>query len=219
MQVVPNFSKTPYDFDSFTPIIKMSTVPFGIAVPVDSPYKTFDDFIAAAKKSPGKITQGAWGATSAGAIMGNLIANQLGYSVKYVHANGAAPSMASLLGGHIDSVVSYPPSYMPQLKAGRIRLLVANKKFSEYPDIPTFADYGVKGNFEGWSGIFAPKGVPDEVVSTLIAATQKAMKDPKVLEAFANMNAIVDFRHGPEWIADMQVTYDLMKDAAKQMKK
>lgn len=217
MLVTPNFSKTPYDFSSFQPILKMTAVPLGIVVSKDSPYKNFEDFIAGAKAKT--LTQGSWGAASSGTILANIIADQAGYKPKYVHGNTTAESMVSVIGGHIDSAVSFPPAFAPHVKANRARLLVINQKMDTYPGVPAFADFGIKGSFEGWSGIFAPKGVPQEVVDKLIAATTKAMQDPKVLKAYENMGAIVNFRHGEKWISDMQETYQIMKSASEQVKK
>lgn len=215
--VTPNYTKTPYDFDSFEPIVKMTSVPLAVVVSKDSPYKTFDDFIKAAKEKT--ITQGSWGASSSGTILANLIADQAGYKPKYVHANSSADSMVSVVGGHIDSAVAFPPAWAPHVKADRARALVMNSKMEAFPDVPTFADYNINGSFEGWSGIFAPKGVPQEVVDKLIAATEKAMQDPKVIESYKNINAVIDYRHGDEWVKDMKATYSLLKDAAAKEKK
>ncbi|SDP05182.1 Bug family tripartite tricarboxylate transporter substrate binding protein [Desulforhopalus singaporensis] len=214
--VTPNFSKTPYDFDSFVPVVKMTAVPLGIIVKNDSPFQTFDDFIKAAKEKT--VTQGSWGAASSGTILASIIADQAGYTPKYVHANTTAESMVSVVGGHIDSAVSFPPAFGPHIKAGRARALVMNQKMDAYPGVPTFGDYGIKGSFEGWSGIFAPKGVPEEVVNKLVEVTKKVMKDPKVLKAYENMGAVVDFRYGEEWVKDLKVTYDIMNEAAQKMK-
>lgn len=215
--VTPNFSKTPYTFDSFEPIVKMTAVPLGVLVKSDSPYQTFDEFVAAAKEK--NVTQGSWGAASSGTILASIIADQMDYKVKYVHANTTAESMVSVIGGHIDSAVSYPPAFGPHVKSGRAKILVMNQNMDAFPGVPTFADYGVQGSFEGWSGIFAPKGVPQEVVVRLVEASKKVMLDPKVLQAFENMGAVVDFRHGEDWVGDMKVTYQIMKDAAVKMKK
>lgn len=217
MLVTPNFSKTPYGFDSFVPIVKFTAVPLGILVAKDSEFKTFDDFIAAAKSK--KVTQGSWGAASSGTILASIIADQAGYTVKFVHANTTAESMVSVIGGHIDSAVSFPPAFGPHIKADRARVLVMNSKMDAFPGVPIFADYGIKGSFEGWSGIFAPKGVPEEVVTALLEATKKVMKDPKVLKAYENMGAVVDFRYGEDWVKDLKVTYGIMGEAAAKMKK
>ncbi|WP_303580951.1 tripartite tricarboxylate transporter substrate binding protein [Amphritea sp. 1_MG-2023] len=216
MLVTPNFSQTPYSFDSFTPIIKMTAVPLAVVVKQDSPYQTFNEFIAGAKSET--LTQGSWGASSSGTILANIIADQAGYKPKYVNAKSAAESMVSVVGGHIDSAVSFPPAFGPHVKAERARVLVMNQKMEAFPGVPTFADFGIKGSFEGWSGVFAPKGVPEEVVEKLTAATEKAMQDPKVIQAYQNIGAVLDFRHGPEWIADMKTTYSIMTEAAAKTK-
>ncbi|WP_201970326.1 tripartite tricarboxylate transporter substrate binding protein [Pseudomonas sp. MS19] len=215
--VTPNFSKVPYDLNSFEPVVKLSSVPLGILVSADSPYKTFDDFIAAAKA--GSLTQGSWGAASSGTILANIIASQAGYKVKFVNANTTAESMVALVGGHIDSAVSFPPAFAPHVASGRARLLVVNEKMPEYPDVPTFADYGIKGSFEGWSGIFAPKGTPKEVVDTLVSATTRAMQAPEVVSSFKNMGATIDVTSGEQWQAELMDNYKIMQDAAASMKK
>lgn len=214
--VTPNFSDVPYSFSSFTPIVKFTAVPAGIIVKKDSPYKNFDDYIAAAKKK--KLTMGSWGAASSGTILAKIIADQAGFMPKFVHANTTANSMVSVVGGHIDSAISFPPAFGPHIKSGRAKALVMNAKMDDYPGVPTFADYGIKGSFEGWSGVFAPKGVPEEVVTTLVNATKKIMKDPKVLKAYSNMGALVDLRYGDDWVDDLMATYDIMKKAATKMK-
>jgi tripartite-type tricarboxylate transporter receptor subunit TctC len=213
MQVTPNFSDVPYDFDSFTPIVKLSSVPLAIVVSSDSPYTTFEEFVDGAKENT--LTQGSWGAASSGTILANIIANKADYEVRYVHADTTAESVVSLVGGHIDSAVSFPPAYEPYLKSDSVRLLAVNKVHEEYPDVPTFADLGIEGDFEGWSGIFAPKGVPQEVVDRLIEASEQVMQDPQVIAAFENVGADVDFQHGEEWIRDMNRTYEIMKEAAE----
>lgn len=215
VQVAPNFSKAPYNFESFTPIIKMTAVPLAIVVAEDSPYKTFDEFVAAAKEKT--LTQGSFGAASAGTVLGNMIAKQMGYVPKYVHANNVAESVASVVGGHIDSAVAYPPGFDPHVKAGKARVLVMNERMEQHPaSIPLFSDYGIEGDFEGWSGIFAPKNIPQEVVDKLVAATEKAMQDPQVIASFKNVGAMIDYRHGDEWIAEMKKTYELMHGMANE---
>lgn len=215
VQVAPNFSKTPYDFDSFEPIVKMTAVPLAVVVSSESPYETLDDFAAAAKEN--SLTMGSFGAASSGTVLGNIIADQMGYKPKYVHADNTAESVAAVVGGHLDSAVSFPPGFDSHLKSGKVRVLAINERMPHHDEsIPLFSDYGIEGSFEGWSGIFAPKGVPDEVVETLVQATEKVMQDSDVIAAFENVGAIVDFRHGEEWVEEMRVTYDAMQELAEQ---
>lgn len=217
MQVTPNFSETPYSFDSFQPVVKISSVPLGILVRADSPYTNFDEFVEGAKA--GNLTQGSWGAASSGTVLANIIADQAGYKVKYVNANTTAESMVDLIGGHIDSAVSFPPAFDPHVKGERARLLIVNTPSDAYPGVPSFADKGIEGDFEGWSGVFAPAGTPPEVVAKLVEATQTAMQDPEVAKAFENIGATVDVRSGDEWTGAMKATYDIMTEAAAKMQK
>ncbi|WP_334062697.1 tripartite tricarboxylate transporter substrate binding protein [Limimaricola cinnabarinus] len=215
VQVTPNFAQVPYGFDSFTPVVKLSSVPLGLLVKADSPYADFEDFAAAAKGAA--LTQGSWGAASSGTILATIIADQAEYDVNYVHANTTAESMVSLVGGHIDSAVSFPPAFDPHLKSGAVRLLAVNTASDSYADVPSFADLGIAGDFEGWSGIFAPKGVPQEVVDRLVEASTEAMQDPEVIEAFSNIGATIDLRSGEDWVADLRETYGIMGEAAAKV--
>jgi len=119
--------------------------------------------------------------------------------------------------GHIDSAVSFPPAFGPHVKADRARVLVMDQKMDAFPGVPTFSDYGIKGSFGGWSGVFAPKGVPQEVVEKLAAVTAKVMKDPKVQASYENIGALIDFRHGDSWIKDLKATYNIYKEEAARV--
>lgn len=215
MLVSPNFSSTPYSLASFDPVVKMTALPFALVVSEDSPYQDFDDFVEAAKQDT--LTQGSWGASSSGTVLATVIANQAGYEPTFVHANSTAESMTSLIGGHIDSAISLPPAFGPHVKAERAKILAIDQQMDEFPGAPTFADYGIDGNFEGWSGIFAPEGVPQEVIDTLVAATEKVMQDAEVIQAYQNIGAIVDFRYGDDWINELQSAYDVMGETAQKM--
>ena len=217
--ISPNFSNAPYSLASFKPIVKNIANPFCFVVPADSPYKTFQDFIDACKAKPGKVTLGSYGAASSGTIMATMIADQLGFKPKFVQASGGALSMVSLIGGHIEACVSFPPIAAPHVASGKARIIALGQRMDAYPGVPSFGDYGVKGTFEGYGGIFAPAGVPQEVVETLVAASQKAIKDPKVLKAFHNMNALIDFRHGASWEKELEESYNGFSEAAKSFKK
>lgn len=217
--ISPNFSNAPYSLASFKPVVKNIANPFCFVVPADSPYKTFQDFIDACKANPGRVTLGSYGAASSGTIMASMIANQLGFKPKFVQASGGALSMVSLIGGHIDACVSFPPIADPHVKSGKARIIALGQRMDAYPGVPSFADFGVEGVFEGYGGIFAPAGVPQDVVDILVEASKKAIKDPKVVKAFHNMNALIDFRHGESWEKELEGAYNGFSEAAKAFKK
>jgi len=217
IQVATNFSDTPYDFDSFTHIMSLVTYPMGLVVSSDSPYETFEDFVEAAKEKP--VTIGSYGAAAGATILSDIIAKQMGYQPRYVHGDTTADSIASVLGGHIDAAVSFPPAFDSHVEAGKMRILAIAERMPHHPDdVPLFSDFGIEGDFGVWGGISAPSGVPQEVVDTLIQATEQVMEDPKVIEAYENIGAIVDFQHGDEWVADIRTTYDLMNEIAQEGK-
>lgn len=213
--IAPNYSKTSYNIESFTPIIKLSSVPLGIVVSESSPYKNFDDFVVASKDKT--LTQGSFGAASSGTVLAKMISSQMQYKQpRFVHANNGSEAVASVLGGHVDSAVAFPPSFDSHVAGGRARVLIINERMEHHSkDIPLFSDYGIEGDFEGWSGIFAPKGVPEEVVETLVKASEKVMSNPEVLQAMKNLGVKVDFRHGESWINELKENNKLISDVAR----
>jgi len=86
---------------------------------------------------------GSWGAASSGTILAKIVADQAGFMPKFVHANTTANSLVSVIGGHIDSAISFPPAFGPHIKSGRANALVLNAAMDDYPGVPTFADYGI----------------------------------------------------------------------------
>jgi tripartite-type tricarboxylate transporter receptor subunit TctC len=209
--LTPQITKTKYNLESFTPICLLNTLPLGLVVSVDSKFKKFDDFIKAAKAAPGKLTVGSYGSASWGTIATKIWTKSLGISVKMVEHSGGAPALVSVLGGHIDSAISLPPIYESHVKAGKAKILVSAEKLKNAPNVPTFADYGVKGKLIIWNGIFAPAGTPEDVQKKLIEATKTIFKKPEVVGAVKKMGSEVAFEFGAEWGKSLKNQYDALE--------
>ena len=213
--MAPQITKTSYNLESFVPLCRIVTAPMGLMVKEDSKFKSFDDFIRAAKAGPRNVSVASWGAASWGTIATNIWSSTLGISLKMVEYPGGAPAVVSVLGGHVDSAMSLPQIYGPHVKAGKARLLVSAQKLNDYPDVPTFADYGVEEEFSVWNGIFAPTGTPEEAQSKIIDATKQIIDSPEIVDTVKKMGGKLSLMSGEEWGASLNKQYSSLTKALK----
>jgi tripartite-type tricarboxylate transporter receptor subunit TctC len=206
--VSPQVAKTEYNLDSFVGVARLTASPGGLAVHVDSPWKTMEEFVRDAKKNPGKLNLGSCGAISSNTLFTRQWAMQAGIELKFVHHQGCAPATTALLGRHVDICFLYSQSFVPQVKAGKLRALAVAAPLEGLPGVPTFNKLGYEGSYTGFSGILAPKGTPASAIKTLAAATAKVMKDPEFVQALKNIKARPAFLGPEEFQKDMKQQYE-----------
>ena len=108
--------------------------------------------------------------------------------------------MPALLGGHVDMSSNTLATLGAQLKAGKLRgLAIASKRrHPDYPDVPTTSELGYPDvNFSVWMAVFAPTGVPQQVVDVLVPAVEKVLNSPDVVQRGTKLGIEVDYM-GPE---------------------
>ncbi len=154
----------------FTPIVEVSELPLIIAANATLPARTFPDMVAYAKANPGKISFASSGIGSMGHLTGDLIENNLGFTMTHVPYRGSAPAMNDLLGGVVNISIDLASNYAPQVKAGTLRALAITtlKRWSLLPDVPTLSELGMP-NFDatGWMAIVGPAGLATDVVAKI----------------------------------------------------
>jgi len=187
------YAKLSYDPAKFTYIGGIAKFPLLLAVNVNSPYKTVDDVLAAAKKEPGKLTAASAGAGSPHHLALELFKQRTGANLLHVPYKGAAPAIQDLLGGQVDVMFIDLASGLPNVKAGKLRVLAAAtpERVSVLPDTPTMAEQGV-ANFTAyaWQGLVGPAGVPDAVVKNLSADLDATLKTPAVSQKMLDMGVV-----------------------------
>jgi tripartite-type tricarboxylate transporter receptor subunit TctC len=165
-----------YTYDSFVPICQFVVVPVFLAVKPESPLRTLDDVIAAAKASPGKLTYSTSGVFGTPHFGVEMFQKSAGIKLTHVPCNGSAPAVTALLGDHVALCASGIGSVKPFVDAGTLRLiaLMDEKRLKSYPNTPTFIELGHRVISTAWYGLMAPKGTPREVIDTLYGAAKKA---------------------------------------------
>ena len=164
---------------SYAPIGLVNSDPAGLQVRADSPYKTANDLVAAIKANPGKFKASG---TGQGGIWHLAIAGMLKdlkvdpAAAPWVPSNGAAPGLQDLVAGGVEVVPCSLPEARSLIDAGKVRsLAVMNDAPSAlYPNVPTLkAATGSDWKIGAWRGIAAPKGIPADAQSRLVAAIRK----------------------------------------------
>ena len=182
------FRKLPFDHaHDLMPIGAFVFAPMGVVVKGDSRFKTLGDLVTAAKAEPGKVTYGTGGAGTTPHFVSEAMGIAAGARFMHIPFKGAGEATLGMLSGTVDFQVASTPGVMGNVKGEKARLLAVsgNKRLAALPDVPTFAEAGVK--FDGlinFTGLWAPKGTPQAVVDRLQKEIAAAMASPD-MKAFA----------------------------------
>jgi tripartite-type tricarboxylate transporter receptor subunit TctC len=206
-------NKAKFKMDDFQPIANLVYDPGILVVNKDSPYKTLNDLIDAAKKKPDEIVIGTSGAAGSSEHIAILNLNRLA-DVKFKPAffGGTAPVRQAIVGNHVPSATMNLSEALQLAREGEIRILgVMDAERSSYmKDAPTFREQGIDLIAGATRGIAAPKGVPADIVAKLEEAVDKALNDPEYLEAAKKAEIPLDFLKADEYKALLdKMTTDL----------
>ena len=183
------YSKLPFDTDrDFAAVSLLAIVPSIFVVHEAVPAKDLREFVALAKKEPGRMYYGSAGNGSAGHLAMEYLKQTTGIDIQHVPYKGTGPNLTDLIAGRTQATAAGTPPLMPHVKAGKLRVIAvgAAKRLHSIPEVPTVAEQGYPG-FETtqWYGINAPAKTPEAVIQRLAMEAAKAAKSPKVLERFS----------------------------------
>jgi tripartite-type tricarboxylate transporter receptor subunit TctC len=198
---IPHMQKTAWHpINDFSFIIGVSGYTFGFVVRADSPYKTFKDYIEAARKEPGKIDFGSTGTGTSPHLLMEEVADVAKVQLNHIPFKGNADLMQALLGGHV-MAASDATGWDKFVDGGQMRLLVTfgDKRTKRWPNVPTAKDLGYNVVSNSPYGLVGPKGMDPAVVKALHDAFKKAMDDPKHLEVLDQLNQDLWYRSGDEY--------------------
>jgi len=198
---VPHMQKTTWHpINDFTFIIGVSGYTFGFTVRADSPYKTFKDYIEAARKEPGKIDYGSTGIGTSPHLLIEEVSANAKVQLNHVPFKGNADLMQALLGGHV-MAQSDATGWDKFVDNGQMRLLVTfgEQRTKRWPNVPTAQELGYGVVSTSPYGLVGPKGMDLAVVKVLHDAFKKAMDDPKHQEVLEQLNQAMWYRSGDDY--------------------
>jgi tripartite-type tricarboxylate transporter receptor subunit TctC len=173
----------------FAPIGLVASMPVALLANPSFPAKSIAEFIAMAKKDPGKFNLGTSALGTGGYMCAELFKAEAGINVAIIPYKGTAPVMNDLLGGHVPIAFGVLPPALGNIAAGKLRAVAvtSKKRFSLLPDVPTFDESGLPG-FEAvlHYGLLAPAGTPKEIVDRLSEEVRKLVDTPEVQKQIHN---------------------------------
>jgi putative tricarboxylic transport membrane protein len=176
-------SGTSVSIDDVQPIAGLLVEPQLLAVRADSPYKTAQDFVNAAKQQPDSLVQVGGSITATDSLTGKALQSQTGSKWKYLSFNDSGQRIAALLRGDAQMMIGATNDFSEQVKAGQIRIIavVGSQKVDSFPDVTTLKDQGFAVDTlpEEFRGFVGPPGMPDSAVKYYQDELGKLVKTPE----------------------------------------
>ena len=198
----------------FTPIGRMVKFETALATGPLVQAKSFADFVAWAKANPSLAAYGTPGAGTSPHFIGVMLSNALALPLTHVPYKGGAPAMNDLLGGHLPMLINSLPDMLEQHRGGRLRIIATTgrERSPLTPEVPTLTELGIPMTADIGIDIYAPAGVPADVVTRLNAALTKAVNTPETRDRFIKYGLIIA-PSSPQQLAAFQAE-ELQKWAA-----
>jgi len=173
----------------FVPVGIIARSPAVVIARKDFPAQDLKEFVAVLRQQGDALKQahGGIGASSHMACL--LFTEQIGAKPTLVAYRGSGPALNDLVGGHVDFMCEQSVSVAEQVLAGSVKAYAvsAGERLATLPNVPTAREAGINYEMSVWAGLFAPKGVPPEVIAKLADALDKTLDEPVVRETLARL--------------------------------
>jgi tripartite-type tricarboxylate transporter receptor subunit TctC len=161
------------------------------------PASNLNELIAWLKANPSKASQATGGAGTPPHIAGVFFQSLTDTHLQFVPYRGSAPAMQDLIAGQVDIEIDSPVTSLPQIRAGAIKAyaVTAKHRLASAPEIPTVDEAGLPGfYFSNWFALFAPRGVPQDIIAKINTAVMGALADPAVRRQVADLGVEISSR-------------------------
>ncbi|MGX9937400.1 Bug family tripartite tricarboxylate transporter substrate binding protein [Advenella kashmirensis] len=178
--------------EDFAPVIIVADTPNVMIANKDAPFKTFEEFIAYAKRNPGAVSFGSTSMGGSPHMSGELLKAKAGIDMVHVPYQGGGPMLNDVIGGQIQVGFDNLPSSAGHIQAGSLRALAVTTKdrWPTFKDVPSIRESGVPDyEVSAWFGILAPAGTPADVVQKLNQSIASALTDDDVTTQLEGMGA------------------------------
>jgi tripartite-type tricarboxylate transporter receptor subunit TctC len=195
----------------FITLARIVADPIVLLVNDQQPWKTLKEFVDDAKQRPNAIlysSGGLYGATHLPMALLSIAAG--GLQMRHLPTNGGGPAITAILGNNVQATAQTVSASLTHIKAGKLRplALYGGTRSKVLPDVPTLKELGYDVEYYLWVGLFAPKGTPPQVISTLGSAIDKAAHSDQFTGTLANLGLDLAYLNGPDfatfWEADIK---------------
>ncbi|HIV66314.1 MAG TPA: tripartite tricarboxylate transporter substrate binding protein [Candidatus Mailhella excrementigallinarum] len=216
----PLLQEVGYKTEQLVPVCIFQRTFLGLAVPLDSPYQTLEDFIAAAKAAPGKLKLCGSGSLSGHHIAVLSLQKQGGLRLTYIPETGSATQMTGFLGGHYDAIMANSDDLCRFKDKARILAVTSAERMTLFPDVPTFKEKGFDMVLSIDRGVAVPPGTPTPVIATLEKAFMDIARRPEIISAQEKEGfspVAMGHEDSVAYIEEMTKFYgDILKDVRKK---
>ena len=207
-----NTQKLPFDPHDLVPLASCVDLRQGMAVNADSPFKSFGDLLAYAKKNPGQLKWGHGGRGIAYHLTPLLIFKREGVStIDVPYKGGTSELIPALLGGHVDMGSTIYLTMVEQARAGKVRFLMwySDRRYKDTPNVPAITELGYPDAFlPAYQTFFIHKNTPEHIKKILMDAFKKIYDDPAFQTAIAKINM------DPRWEGPDSINESIKKSVA-----
>jgi tripartite-type tricarboxylate transporter receptor subunit TctC len=206
LAIIPHLGMTKMTVADFIPLGRLNGDPGLIAVRTESPYKTIEDLLEQSKKQPGSVSMGNAGTGSIWHLAAAAVEDKTGVKFNHVPYQGAAPSVAALVGGHVDAITVSPAEIGQFVIAGKVRVLVSmadRRLAAPYDKVETFKEKGTDLVVGTWRGLGVPLNTPPETVQALREITRKVAEDLMFKDGLTRGNLLPAYLDGEQFQAFM----------------
>ncbi len=186
--------------EDFAYIGLYGTVPNVLVVKPQVPVKNVQEFVAYARKNPGKLNYASPGYGTSPQMSMELFKAMTNTFIVHIPFRGSGPSQAAMLAGEVQCMFDNLPPQLPHIKSGKVHALAVTslKRSPVMPELPTLDESGLKGyEVTAWFGLVAPAAAPREVVMRINQAMNRATSDAQTRDALVSRGATI-VQHTPE---------------------
>lgn len=187
------YKKLPYDtLKDFTPVGLIASQPGVLVVHPSLPVKNVNDLIALAKAKPSSINFGSSGNGGQPHLSMALFEQMAGVSLVHVPYKGGGPAVTALVSGETQVMIATLASAITQIQSGRLRAIAVSgsERLKSVPELPTISESGLTGyDMDAWMGLFAPAGMPKDIIEKLSKETARVLQMPDVVQQLSMQGA------------------------------
>lgn len=179
--VPPTMTPPPFDIlRDQTAVALAGTVPLVAVVPLSSPAQDFAGFLAHAKANPGKLNYSSSGVATQQHLSAEALSFEAGLQMQHIPFRGTGQAVNEILSGRIDIALDTLPTYLPHIRAGRVRALAVTlpQRVEWLPEVPAVAETFPGFDQSVWYMLMGPPGLPEPVIGRWVDAMNKALSDP-----------------------------------------